>query len=60
MIGGFLAGLGWVLSGMAGTLTALYLGSTLKWFSDHRGLASGLTAAGFGAGQHSPWHPLPT
>ena len=67
MIGGFLAGSGWVLSGMAGTLTALYLayavaglgagivygtaiGSALKWFPDHRGLAAGLTAAGFGAG----------
>jgi OFA family oxalate/formate antiporter-like MFS transporter len=67
MLGGFLAGLGWVLSGTAGTLTALYLsyavaglgagivygtaiGSALKWFPDHRGLAAGLTAAGFGAG----------
>jgi len=67
MLGGFLAGMGWVLSGTAGTLTALYLsyavaglgagivygtaiGSALKWFPDHRGLAAGLTAAGFGAG----------
>ena len=67
MIGGVLAGLGWVLSGRAETLTALYLayavaglgagivygtaiGSALKWFPDHRGLAAGLTAAGFGAG----------
>src|SRR6266849_9065744 len=67
MIGGVLAGLGWVLSGTAETLTALYLayavaglgagivygtaiGSALKWFPDHRGLAAGLTAAGFGAG----------
>jgi MFS transporter, OFA family, oxalate/formate antiporter len=67
MIGGVLAGLGWVLSGMAATLPALYLayavaglgagivygtaiGSALKWFPDHRGLAAGLTAAGFGAG----------
>ena len=67
MVGGLLAGLGWVLSGKAGTLTALYLayavaglgagivygtaiGSALKWFPDHRGLAAGLTAAGFGAG----------
>jgi MFS transporter, OFA family, oxalate/formate antiporter len=67
MIGGVLAGLGWVGSGHAETLTALYLsyalsgigagivygtavGSALKWFPDHRGLAAGLTAAGFGAG----------
>jgi len=67
LIGGVLAGLGWVCSGLAGSLTALYLsyavaglgagivygtavGSALKWFPDHRGLAAGLTAAGFGAG----------
>jgi MFS transporter, OFA family, oxalate/formate antiporter len=67
MIGGVAAGLGWVGSGKAETLTALYLwyglaglgagivygtaiGSALKWFPDHRGLAAGLTAAGFGAG----------
>ncbi len=67
MIGGVLAGLGWVGSGKAESLTALYLsyavagigagivygtavGLALKWFPDHRGLAAGLTAAGFGAG----------
>src|SRR5437660_2200290 len=67
MIGGVCAGLGWVGSGKAESLTALYLsyalaglgagvvygtaiGSALKWFPDHRGLAAGLTAAGFGAG----------
>jgi len=67
MVGGVLAGLGWVGSGKADTLTALYLsyafsgigagivygtavGIALKWFPDHRGLAAGLTAAGFGAG----------
>src|SRR5438309_10808589 len=67
MLGGALAGLGWVESGRAESLTALYLsyaiaglgagvvygtaiGSALKWFPDHRGLAAGLTAAGFGAG----------
>src|SRR5919199_6926978 len=67
MVGGVLAALGWVGSGMADSLTALYLsyavaglgagivygtavGSALKWFPDHRGLAAGLTAAGFGAG----------
>src|SRR5207253_8143988 len=67
MLGGAAAGLGWVGSGRAESLTALYLsyalaglgagvvygtaiGSALKWFPDHRGLAAGLTAAGFGAG----------
>jgi OFA family oxalate/formate antiporter-like MFS transporter len=67
IIGGVLAALGWVFSGLADSLTALYLsyavaglgagivygtavGSALKWFPDHRGLAAGLTAAGFGAG----------
>src|SRR6201998_1060002 len=67
MVAGILAGLGWVLSGRAESLTALYVsyafcglgagvvygtavGSALKWFPDHRGLAAGLTAAGFGAG----------
>src|SRR5215467_2974842 len=67
MLGGVLAGLGWVGSGRAESLTALYLayavsgigagivygtavGIALKWFPDHRGLAAGLTAAGFGAG----------
>jgi len=67
MLGGILAGLGWVGAGRADTVTALYLsyalsgigagvvygtaiGSALKWFPDHRGLAAGLTAAGFGAG----------
>jgi OFA family oxalate/formate antiporter-like MFS transporter len=67
LVGGVFAGLGWVLSGKAETITQLYLayglagigagvvygtaiGSALKWFPDHRGLAAGLTAAGFGAG----------
>lgn len=67
LFGGILAGLGWVGSGRAESLTGLYLsyaiaglgagavygtaiGSALKWFPDHRGLAAGLTAAGFGAG----------
>jgi MFS transporter, OFA family, oxalate/formate antiporter len=75
MLGGLLAGLGWVLSGKAGTLTALYLaygvaglgagivygtaiGSALKWFPDHRGLAAGLTAAGFGAGAALTVQPI--
>lgn len=67
MVGGVVAGLGWIGSGNAQSLTALYLsyalsgigagivygtavGIALKWFPDHRGLAAGLTAAGFGAG----------
>src|SRR2546422_5449799 len=67
MAGGICAGLGWIGSGHAESLTALYLayavaglgagvvygtaiGAALKWFPDHRGLAAGLTAAGFGAG----------
>src|SRR5215475_14372116 len=75
MIGGVLAGLGWVGSGKAESLTALYLsyavsgigagivygtavGSALKWFPDHRGLAAGLTAAGFGAGSAATVMPI--
>ena len=75
MIAGVLAGLGWVLSGRAETLTALYLsyavagvgagvvygtamGSAMKWFPDHRGLAAGLTAAGFGAGSAFTVSPI--
>src|SRR5690349_23003162 len=75
MFGGVFAGLGWVLSGRATTLTELYLsyalagigagivygtavGSALKWFPDHRGLAAGLTAAGFGAGSAFTVSPI--
>ncbi len=67
LAGGVFAAAGWVGSGLAESLTALYLtyalaaigagivygtaiGNALKWFPDHRGLAAGLTAAGFGAG----------
>jgi MFS transporter, OFA family, oxalate/formate antiporter len=75
MLGGILAGLGWVGAGNAETVTALYLsyavagigagvvygtaiGSALKWFPDHRGLAAGLTAAGFGAGSAFTVSPI--
>src|SRR5579862_4480187 len=75
MAWGVLAGLGWVLSGKADSLTSLYvaygvagigagivygtaIGSALKWFPDHRGLAAGLTAAGFGAGSASTVAPI--
>src|SRR5215472_698284 len=75
MLGGVLAGLGWVGSGRAESLSALYLsyavsgigagivygtavGIALKWFPEHRGLAAGLTAAGFGAGSAATVIPL--
>lgn len=41
---GAISGLG------AGIVYGTAIGSALKWFPDHRGLAAGLTAAGFGAG----------
>src|SRR3954463_766390 len=34
----------------AGSVYGTCVGNALKWFPDHRGLAAGLTAAGFGAG----------
>src|ERR1700756_4519133 len=41
----------YAISGLgAGVVYGTAIGSALKWFPDHRGLAAGLTAAGFGAG----------
>jgi MFS transporter, OFA family, oxalate/formate antiporter len=43
-IGGLVAGVG------AGCVYGTCVGNSLKWFPDKRGLAAGITAAGFGAG----------
>ncbi|HTH94662.1 MAG TPA: oxalate/formate MFS antiporter [Rhodocyclaceae bacterium] len=43
--------LGAVVGGIgAGTVYGTCVGNAVKWFGDKRGLAAGLTAAGFGAG----------
>ncbi len=47
----FLLYLGAAIGGVgAGIIYGGSVGNALKWFPDHRGLAAGLTAAGFGAG----------
>ncbi len=43
-LGGIVGGVG------AGIVYGMAVGNALKWFPDRRGLAAGLTAAGFGAG----------
>ena len=43
-IGAIIGGIG------AGSVYGTCVGNALKWFPDHRGLAAGSTAAGFGAG----------
>src|SRR5665811_1815730 len=61
---GVLVAIAWVVNSMADSLFLLYVGAAIgagviyggavgnapKWFPDRRGLAAGLTAAGFGAG----------
>jgi len=51
--------LAYSLSGIgAGIVYGTAIGSALKWFPDHRGLAAGLTAAGFGAGSALTVQPI--
>jgi OFA family oxalate/formate antiporter-like MFS transporter len=50
---------GAILSGIgAGAVYGTCVGNALKWFPDRRGLAAGLTAAGFGAGAAATVAPV--
>ena len=50
---------GAALSGLgAGAVYGTCVGNALKWFGDRRGLAAGLTAAGFGAGAAATVYPI--
>jgi OFA family oxalate/formate antiporter-like MFS transporter len=51
-VGAVLAGIG------AGIVYGTCIGNALKWFSGRRGLAAGLTSAGFGAGAAASVIPL--
>ncbi len=53
-VGGAVAGVG------AGIVYGTCIGNALKWFGSQRGLAAGLTAAGFGAGAAVTVIPLTT
>lgn len=51
--------LSYALAGIgAGIVYGTAIGSALKWFPDHRGLAAGITAAGFGAGSALTVQPI--
>ena len=48
-----------IISGIgAGAVYGTCVGNALKWFPDRRGLAAGLTAAGFGAGAAATVWPI--
>ena len=48
--------LGMIIAGIgAGAVYGTCVGNALKWFPDKRGLAAGITAAGFGAGSGRCW-----
>src|SRR6185436_18159505 len=48
-----------IISGIgAGAVYGTCVANALKWFADRRGLAAGLTAAGFGAGAAATVVPI--